>query len=273
MPLIPVYLSHEHTPRKPAHSPPPRLSQIYIPKGSAYSLICLKLWPPLPPSPNLFYCVLWNPWSVIHQFSYIFSKHLFLSCPDGNLADFLEDYFSCSLFRFCIPHFGTTDFGDWRGCPSCSSCCFQATMFPLTKPLPVSSFELPDIRLWYPLSLLTLLALLLVLPTMQWRFSSLSSSLRPFRYHSRQFQYLHRWSTQPPAFQFHGPFNPMISTIILPWTILCCGFITPFRSFANLTNLAPTLYLPSKTLIYLKSSSLPPPTWTGLEKSIQWCSS
>lgn len=33
-PNQPVHLSHEHTPRTPAHPQSPRLSQIYIPKGS-----------------------------------------------------------------------------------------------------------------------------------------------------------------------------------------------------------------------------------------------
>lgn len=56
-------------------------------------------------------CALWNSVSVI----ILYPRQVFvsLSCPDGNLADFLGDCFSCGLLKFFPLPFGTTDFGDW----------------------------------------------------------------------------------------------------------------------------------------------------------------
>ena len=64
--------------KTPAHSSSPRLSQICIPTGSLYSLLCLKLWSPPPIIFRPFQCALWNPRSVISKFPCVFWKHLFL---------------------------------------------------------------------------------------------------------------------------------------------------------------------------------------------------
>lgn len=105
----------------PAHSSSPRLSQICIPKGSAYSPICLKLWPPLLSSSNLSSVPsetqglsLVNP--PVSSLSICFS---FL--PWWKSGWFLGDCFSCRFLKFFLLPLGTTELAGWTGCPSCSS--------------------------------------------------------------------------------------------------------------------------------------------------------
>lgn len=64
------------------------------------------------------HCALWTPETVIPLC--LLQVFVSLSCPDGNLADFL-DCFSHDSLEVFLPPFGTPGLAGWGGCPSCSS--------------------------------------------------------------------------------------------------------------------------------------------------------